>query len=202
MNLIERAKNIIAKPKLEWNIIATEDTPIKNSIISYAIPLVLIGAIATFIGVGLIGTQTILSGRVADVNMGIVNAIIYFLVGILSVTISAYVIDFLAPNFSSEKNIDKSAQLAIYSNTPLWIASILHFFPSVLTSLVSLAALIYGIYLWYLGLGPLKKTPEDKKATYIFVSILIMIVAYFLISFIIGMILFSVFGFGNNYKIV
>lgn len=194
MNLIERAKNIIAKPKVEWDVIATEDTSLKNLITSYVIPFALISAIATFIGFGFIGKDTILFGRIASVKAGIAEGILVLVAAILSVIILAYIIDFLAPNFGSEKNINKSAQLVAYSNTPVWIASILNIYPSMLLAVISLAASIYGIYVWYLGLGPLKKTPEDKKVTYIIVSILVIILAYFLIALILGPIIYSLFG--------
>ena len=55
---------------------------------------------------------------------------------------------------------------------------------------------LYGIYLWYLGLGPMKKTPEDKKVVYLIVSILVMIVVFIVVGLVLGKILGSIFNIG------
>jgi uncharacterized protein (DUF2062 family) len=99
----------------------------------------------------------------------------------------------LAPSFNSEKNMGKSAQLVAYSGTPSYIGSFLSFIP-VIGLLISIAAWVYGIYLMYLGIGPLKKTPEDKKVVYLIVAFIIMIASYFIITAIIGAIIFGVIG--------
>jgi len=99
----------------------------------------------------------------------------------------------LAPSFGSEKNMGKSAQLVAYSGTPSYIGGLLSFIP-VIGWIVSLAAWVYGVYLMYLGIGPLKKTPEDKKVVYMIVAFLIMIVLYFILVAILGAILFAALG--------
>ena len=100
----------------------------------------------------------------------------------------------LAPSFSSEKNINKSAQLVAYAYTPGMIGAFLNILP-MLAILGGLFGL-YGIYLWYLGLGPMKKTPEDKKVVYLIVSILVMIVVFIVVGLILGKILGSIFNIG------
>jgi uncharacterized membrane protein len=107
---------------------------------------------------------------------------------ILGAIITTYVVDALAPTFKSEKNITKSAQLVIYSYTPMLIGAILIIIPflGVIGSLFGL----YGLYLLYTGVHIMKKTPEDQKIGYIVVSILVLIAVHFVI----GMILSSVFG--------
>ena len=104
--------------------------------------------------------------------------------------------DMLAPSFGSEKNMNKSAQLVAYSATPSYVAGLLSFIP-VLGWLISIAGWAYGIYLMYLGIGPLKKTPEDKKAVYMIVTYVIMIVIYFVIAAILGAVLYANLGFGG-----
>lgn len=93
------------------------------------------------------------------------TAIFAFISIIVSFYISIYVIDTLAPTFASEKNLNKSTQLVAYSNTPNWIAGLLSFIPVVGWFLI-IGGWMYSIYLFYLGLGRLKKTPEDKKRTF------------------------------------
>ena len=76
--------------------------------------------------------------------------------------------------------------------TPVWIAGILNIIPSIgwLGSLIGL----YGLFLLYLGITPMMKTPEDKRVGYLIVSIIILLVVYFIVAAILTAILFAVFG--------
>ena len=196
MNLIERVKNIIVSPKTEWEKIAVENQSMSNVITSYVLPLTLIGAVATFIGYGLIGVNTGFLGlRMKGMDWGLYMAINKFITGILAVVISAYVVDMLAPSFASEKNLDKSAQLVAYAYTPAMIGAFLNVLP--MLGIIGGLFGLYGIYLWYLGLGPMKKTAEDKKVIYLVVSILVLIVISFVIGLIMTKILGNVFNLGD-----
>lgn len=55
MNLIERIKNIITRPNVEWDIIRTEPPEVNKIFTGYVIPLAGAAAIAAFIGFALIG---------------------------------------------------------------------------------------------------------------------------------------------------
>ena len=57
MNLIQRATNIILKPKSEWQVIAEEPAATAELYRGYVMPLAAIGPIAQFIGVSLIGVS-------------------------------------------------------------------------------------------------------------------------------------------------
>ena len=46
----------------------------------------------------------------------------------------------------------------------------------------------------YLGLGPIKKTPEDKKVVYLVVSFLVIIAVNFVMAAILGMVLRPMLG--------
>jgi hypothetical protein len=189
MNIVDRAKNIILTPKTEWPVIAGED-PVAGQIISgYVIPLALIPAVATMLGLGLIGR-----GMLTSFTTGIAMAIVSFIAAVAGVYLTAFVIDYLAPNFGSQKNFGRSMQLVAYSYTPAWIAGILTIIP-VLGVLVLIASL-YGLYLLYLGLPHTMKTPQDKVVPYMVVSIIVLIIVYFVLTAILTMIVFGIFGLG------
>lgn len=191
MNIVERAKNIIVSPKLEWEKIDIENMDMKSVLLSYVLPLAAIAALCAFIGYGFVGIDVGFF-RMKGINWGIYQAVLVFLGSLISVLVSTYVVDMLAPSFASEKNINKSAQLVGFSYTPALIGGFFSIFPAlgIIGSLLGL----YGIYLWYLGLGPIKKTPEDKKVVYMVVSILVLIVVSFVISMILSRILMPAFG--------
>lgn len=186
MNLIERVKNILLTPKTEWPKIATEEQSMATVITTYVVPLVLIGAVATFIGYGFIGIDYGFF-RMSGMEWGIKMAVIQLISALVGVVVTAFVVDALAPSFGSEKNINKSAQLVAYGYTPAFIGAIFNIFPAI--ALIGSLLGLYGIYLMYLGLGPIKKTPEDKKVIYLVVTIVVLVVVYLIIGLILGSIL-------------
>ena len=175
MNLVDRAKNIILKPKEEWNVIDQEDTSVANLIITYLFPLALIPAIAAFIGYGVIGVAFF--GPV--LSWGIKQAIISFISTIAGVFISAMIIDMLAPNFGSTKDFRKTMQLVVYAYTPVMIAGAFQAIP--VLGILSIVGL-YGFYLLYIGVKPMMKTPDDKVTVYFVVSLLVIIAVYFILA--------------------
>ena len=195
MNLIERVKNIITSPKSEWEKIAVQEESMGTVLGSYVVPLVLVGAIATFIGYGFIGVNYGLF-KIAGVEWGIKMACIQVVTAIVGVVLTAYVVDALAPSFGSEKNINKSTQLVAYGYTPAFVGAIFNIIPAI--AIIGSLLALYGIYLMYLGLGPVKKTPEDKKVIYLLITIVVLIVVYFVIGLILGNLLGTRLGY-NTY---
>ena len=187
MSLIDRAKNIMLSPKTEWEAVANEEPNVQQILISYVLPLALIPAVAILIGWGVIGMWGFTS-----FNYGIAVALVQLLNAFIAVLITSFVIDALAPSFGSQKNYGKALQLVAYSMTPVWVAGILNIIPSIgwLGSLIGL----YGLFLLYLGITPMMKTPEDKRVGYLIVSIIILLVVYFIVAAILTAILFAVFG--------
>ncbi len=191
MNLIERAKNILVTPKTEWDVVNGESATPMSLLMSYVLPLAVVAALGTLLK-GLLFAGTFSFG----IKYFVIGAIIAFIATVLSYYITVIVMDMLAPSFGSEKDLNKSAQLVAYSGTPSNVASLLSFIP-VIGFLISIAGWAYGIYLMYLGIGPLKKTPEDKKIVYMLVTYVIMIAIYFVLVAILGAVLYASLGFGG-----
>ena len=192
MNLIERVKNILLTPKTEWDVVNSETPNNQNILVSYVIPLVAIGAIASFIGWGFIGKSYSYgfgSWKMVGVSLGIKYAIIALVSGIAGTLLTAFVIDALAPTFKSEKNFGRSLQLAAYSFTAGWVGAVFNILPSL--AIIGSLCGIYGLYLMYIGLPKLKKTPADQVTGYFVVSLITMIVAYFVIGLILAAILIT-----------
>jgi hypothetical protein len=172
MSIINRVKNIITDPKIEWEKIDLEPTTMQSVLTNYVAPLSGISALCTFIGVSV--------SSHASAGLGLKAAIATFIIQVASIAITAYVVDALAPSFNSHKNITKSTKLIAYGATPALVGSFL----SVIPSLAVVGSLfgLYGIYLIYLGLGPLKGTPEDKKILYLLVSVLALVIIYVVLN--------------------
>lgn len=194
MNLVERVKNILIKPKDEWKVIAAETPNTQAILLSYVLPLALIPAVARFIGFGVFGFHIGRYAAFGGLAWGISSGIVFLISTFLAVFLAALIIDALAPSFKSEKNFGRSIQLVAYSFTPAWVAGILYLVPflGILAGILGL----YGIYIMYLGLGEIKKTPEENKVGYLVVSAVISIVILWVIAVILGLIATSIFFAG------
>jgi hypothetical protein len=190
MNIVERAKNIILTPKTEWPVIAGETPVIAQIFTGYVLPLALIPAIGSLIGWGFVGM-----GFASSLTWGIAQAIIAFLSAFIVVYVAAFVIDILAPNFASEKNLARAVQLVAYSFTPGWVAGILNVVPAL--SVLVLIANLYGLFLLYLGLPHLMKTPADKTLTYVIVAVIVTLIVYFVVGAILGVVILGLFGLSS-----
>lgn len=196
MNLIERVKNILVTPKTEWEKINSEEQTMSAVLMGYVVPLALIGTVAAFIGYGFIGINVGFGFRIKGIDWGIYEAITRFVAAIVAVVGSAFVIDMFAPTFKSEKNLNKSAQLAAYSSTASLVGGIFLLLPAL--GILAMLCGIYGIYLMYLGIGPLKKTPDDQKVVYMVVSIIVYAVIFGILLFLLHLILGGILGLSYN----
>lgn len=183
MNIVERVKNILVTPKTEWPVIAGETAEPMQILTGYVLPLAAIPAVGQIIGGGM---------GALGFSYGIATGLVAFLVAIVGVYIAAYVIDLLAPNFGSEKDLGRSMQLVAYSSTPGWVAGILYIVPTL--AVVVLIANLYGLYLMYLGLPAVKKTQQDKQVVYLIVSIIAIIVVYAILGMLLGAVVFGILG--------
>ncbi len=203
MKLLERVKNILLTPDKEWDVINGEQPNTPGIITGYVLPLAGAAAVAAFIGYGLIGFNFGFGIRLKGMDWGLYQALTVLVGAFLSVFVCAFIIDALAPSFGSEKNLGRSVQLVSYSFTPAWIGGLFAILPS-LAIIGSLAGL-YGLYLLYVGLPKLKKTPADKHIGYFVVSLIVMIVVFIVIGLILGKLFLSIFGLsygfgGDNLK--
>jgi Yip1 domain len=190
MPLITRVKNILLSPKTEWELIRGETETPQSLLGKYVIPMALVPAVALFIGYGLIGIDAVVF-RISGIRWGAIMAVNSFVTSILTYYICTFVVDALAPSFSSEKNIGRSAQLVAYSYTAVWVAGIFNIIPSL--SILGILGL-YSIYLFYLGVPVMKKTPEDKRIIYMIVSAIVIFVVGYVVNMIVARIMYTFTG--------
>ena len=174
-DLQTRVVNILTKPDKEWPVIAAESTDATELTTGYIAVLAAIPPAATFIGVSIIGISTF-SGAMYRIPMlrGFSSAVVQYLLSIGGVHVAGLVVDKLAKNFKSESSAIQALKLVTYASTAVWVAGVLTIMPA-LTPIAFLAGL-YSIYLFYLGMTPMMKTPDDQVIPYMVVSALVVIV--------------------------
>lgn len=183
MNVVDRAKNILLVPKPEWVLINNEKSSVGTVLTSYVLPMLAIGVVATFIGQGLIGKNLgPYLGSTASVKAGLIGAVLYVVLTVINVFVLAGIIEVLAPSFASEKNWEKSFQLAAYSLTAAYVGAIFMLFPAL--NILVIICTVFSVYALYVGIPIMKKTAEDKQVGYLAVIILLTIIAMILIGLI------------------
>lgn len=187
MNLIERVKNILARPAQEWPIIDKEPTTITELYTSYIMPLAAIGPVASFVGLAVVGINVPQVGtyRVPLTN-AIGHAIVSYVLALVAVYVVALIIDALAPTFNGAKSNIQAVKVAAYSSTAAWLCGVFNLLPAIgFLQILSL----YSLYLLYLGLPVVMKAPQEKALIYAVSVIIAALIVLTLIGAISGMLI-------------
>jgi hypothetical protein len=174
--LFARVQNILMRPSAEWDVIETEHATIPSLFFGYACILAAIPPAA------LILQHMLFLHWALPWTIGI--SVVGYVVGLIGVLITGFVIDALATSFGGQRNLIQAMKLAVYPYTALWVAGVLNILP-VLGILAVLAGL-YGLYILYLGLPKLMKVAQDKVLGYFIVSIVAAIVINAIIGAVVG----------------
>lgn len=181
MNLTDRAKKIILQPKQEWQVIATETATTGQLYMSYIIPLAAIGPVASIIGMSLFGiTIPFLGTYRVPIGTAITHSILSYVFTLVGIFVLGLIINALASSFSGEKNQMQALKVAAYSCTAAWLGGIFSLIPAI--SILAIIPGIYSLYLLYLGLPVLMKSPRDKALAYTVVVLIAAIVIFVVIG--------------------
>jgi hypothetical protein len=182
-NIITRVTNILTKPKQEWPVIAGESTSVAALYTGYIMILAAIGVVASFIQMSFFAVAIFRVGM----TVAVLTTLLTYALSLGGVYLSAFIIDKLAPNFQSQSNMIQALKLVAYAYTASWVAGVCNLIPF-LGILGVIAGGLYSIYLFYLGLPVMMKTPQDKVIIYMIVSAVVI----FIISIIIGVVVAAV----------
>jgi Yip1 domain len=176
LNLQSRIFNILTKPKEEWPAIANESTDVVTLYKEYVAPLSAIPALSGFLGMTMIGvTVPFTVGNIrTPISSAFTELVVGYILALLATYLAALVVNKLAPTFQSAGGIVPALKMVAFSSTAVWVTGIVRVVPA-LGALVLLAAL-YGIYLFYLGLPSVMKTPADNVIPYTIVCAVVIVV--------------------------
>ncbi|RSY41881.1 YIP1 family protein [Sphingomonas koreensis] len=183
-NLIERIKNILLKPKEEWERIDAEPATVGGLMTGWVVPLAAIGPVAGLIGGLVFGYGGMFGITIRpSVTMAVTGAVISYLLALLCAWLFSKIIDALAPSFGGQKNPVQAMKVAAYSGTAAYLAGVFQIIPAL--GILGLLGL-YSLYLLYLGLPRLMKAPADKAMGYTIVTVVVAIVLFFVVSIVTG----------------
>ena len=184
MNLVARVQAILLKPNDEWVKIKDEPTTIQQLFTQYAVILAAIPAVAQFLGWAVLGFRIPYAGG-SWTTRALLYAIFSYVLSLVSVYALGFIINALAPNFSSTQSLPLAMKLAVYSMTPVWIMGIFNLIPAL--GILGILGSLYGLYIMYLGFTtPLMGTPKEKVTGYFVVSVVVTIVLMAVVGIILG----------------
>lgn len=180
---VERAKNILLRPKQEWLVIEPEATDTPTLYKKYIAPLAAIGPVCAFIGFSVIGMSVPLLGTYrTPIGAGIGQAITSFVFALIVVYLISLIVNALAPTFGAQKSQRQALKVAAYSLTPSWIAGFLLLIPAL--AMLGVLLSLYGLYLLYHGLMTVMKAPREKTLGYTVVVVICAILMNIVFAFI------------------
>ena len=185
MNLVERVKKLILQPKQEWQVIDGETHTVQGLYTQYVMILAAIPAVCGFIGLSFIGIGIFGATYRVPIAAGVAHMVVQYLMSLGVVYLFALIIDALAPNFGSQKNFNQALKVSAFMPTPAWIAGVFSIVPSL--SIIGALLSLYSLYLLFVGLPILMKTPADKAVTYVVVVVIAAIVITVVISALIAL---------------
>jgi hypothetical protein len=151
--------------------------PLMSTLTNYVAILAVIPFLFT-----LIGEAAFHKG--ADVaGYAIVAGIIGYIFAIVSFFVVSYIVSMLAPRFASSTDQGKAAKLVSYVYTPVYLVAILNIVPAL--RIVSFLGLLYGLYIFWIGLPIVLKTPKDKVLAFFIATLVAAFIVYFILTLIV-----------------
>ncbi len=180
-NLQTRVMNILKTPATEWPAIAGETTEVGRLYTEYIIPLSAVPVVASFLSLAFFRSTLAGLGLPIGMTPALTFAVVQYVLGLVGLFICALVIEWLAPKFKSTGSRVDALKMVAYASTAVWVAGAANLLP-VIGGLIVLAGGIYSIYLFYLGLPQVMKTPADQVVIYMIVSAIVMIGVYLVLG--------------------
>jgi hypothetical protein len=182
--IVERVKGLLVTPSQEWDVIKVETPSVVDLFTRYVMILAAIPAVASFLGWSVIGYSMDGTTYRVGLGAGLANAVITYLLTLGSVYAMSLVINFVAPHFQGEADFMQALKIAAYFPTSWWIAGTFSLLPAL--AILSVVGGLHSLWILWTGLGPLMQIPEDRRANYTGVIVLVAIVLT-IIMLVVGM---------------
>ena len=193
MKIVNQAIEIITKPKEALK--KYKDVKVtKEELLIYLGIVTIPTLLGYIIGYGVVGIGGYGWSYKVPIGWAVGWGIAQFILMIIGVIVFGYVFNMLAQHFSSKENLMQAMKLVTYAITPVLIAGILNVVPGI-GGIIVFLALLYSLYILYLGLPIYMGTPEDKRIIYLIVAIIVYFVIMMVISWLVSSIMWGLIGY-------
>jgi hypothetical protein len=187
LDIVQRARAILLSPAAEWRAIEPESGDTAYLFTNYVGILAAIPPVCEFLRRTLFGWGWPRHGfhhAHHGFFSSLFGAFVHYAAAFVVVYAMAVIIDGLAPTFSAQKNQQNAMKLAAYSMTPAWLSGVFALIPGL--GFLRLVGLLYSLYVFWLGLPILMKSPPDQTPSYAATAIVCGIVLSFVVSAVVG----------------
>jgi hypothetical protein len=186
--LLNRMINILIRPRDEWLLIKDEPATYAKLLLTYVIPLAAIPPLAVIAG-SFVFSENLPNNALAHL---LITNLLWYCMYVLNVVVVGAVITAIVTASDARWTGLQGFKVAAYSFTPLFIAGFVAVLPKM--GWMIYAAVLYSIYLIYLGIMAITGTSKKRSAGYAVVSFLAAAVLvgvmnlgeYFLESFVVN----------------
>ena len=163
--LLQRIVGIVVRPKVEWPVIAAEPASLQRLFIGCVLPLAAIQAVLSFIHMAVIGVSLPFGGHMRmPMASSLTAAVMGFVFALIGFFIIALIINAWAGFFNGRRSLGEALKVAAYTSVPAWLGAFLGLLPFGI--LLELIAIIYTIYVLYLGLPVVMRAPRERAVGY------------------------------------
>ena len=164
MALFRRIGDLLLAPSSTWRRIAEETTAVRTLYTAYLGPLAGIAAVASWIGLSLVG-YSVDGQRIQLAPLaGLTNALVGFALTLLSIDLLARFANRLAPNFGGQPDRGASLRLIAYSSTPAVLGGIVSVIPQ--WAGLALIPTLYAAFILARGIPLLMRSNPERNLSY------------------------------------
>jgi hypothetical protein len=160
--LVVRVKNVLLRPGPAWQAIKDEPATHRSVLLHYVAPLAAIPPAAAIAGRLLFDRNIAADSLSSSIAYLLMTNLIWYGMYIVNVVVSGMIIAAVLTGAGSRWNGLRGMTLAAYSFTPLSLAGLIAVIPSLGWTIYP--AILYAIYLLYLGIMQLAGFPGTKSA--------------------------------------
>ena len=170
MGTLSRIGRLLLRPQEEWDRIAREPIGIDTLITRYIVPFSLLAPIAVVIGMQTFNADwDAASGYLVPPDR-IFSAGATTLFGtIASIFTLAAIFRLIAPMYDSSRDYVAALKVATFGAIPVMLAGATLLLPVMVS--VSAIALVYSLYLYWLGVGRVLNVAEGSQSEFIGISL-------------------------------
>ncbi|MDC3332796.1 YIP1 family protein [bacterium] len=159
---------LIFRPRKQWESVASRDKFSLFSAVLYTAIMACIPAAAWYYGTTQVGWVI---GSAQNVRLTEASALpiiaLFYLTMIGSVCVIGYMIHWMSETYGANTCLGKGVLVAALSSTPLFLAGALGLYPQFWVDIsVTIVAVCYAVYLYYLGIPIVMKIPEERGFLY------------------------------------
>jgi hypothetical protein len=178
--IVARIRNLLIDPRSEWPLIASESGDPLRPLVGYVALLAAIPALAGFVGATFVGTSVSVGKFHDPIYLGLIKAVVSYLLSFVIVYLVALAIHLMAPLFGGQRRFPNALKLSVYSFTPVWLVGIVLLIPGL--RFLSILGL-YALRLIWTGVPPLMGAPRPKVLPYAIAIAVAAFVIVFVMAF-------------------